>query len=349
MRIVEGQKFKQVEVVLTQACSLRCNFCFEKGWGYRPENTMPWEDLKKVVDFCADAGVEYLFLTGGEPLLYPHLMDILEYIRDKGYEMKPTIATSGIYLEDERMARHLIECGIVYIDISLKGSDSKDWVKTTGYDGYNSQMKAIRNVSLLPVDFTCSMVVTMDNVQHVCDIVRHARDNGGKQFSFTFVIDNDPVRNQGKKYLTDHKPQTLISAFLTQIERLNALTDDWWIEYSFPLCVYTKKQLELLCGRLAAPCQVHMQDAITFSPSMELLSCDMFMEESLGQLGTDFNTFNEFLAWRSHAPYQDAINRLRRLPSSTCTECIYLQDCFGGCPVLWKHYSLSDIQTDVPF
>ena len=115
---VKQLKFKQAEIVLTQACSLRCNFCFEKEWGYHVEKTISFENLKKLVDFCNDAGVEYLFLSGGEPLLYPYLIDILKYIQSKGYPMKPTIATSGIQLADDGFAEELVKCGITYIDIS---------------------------------------------------------------------------------------------------------------------------------------------------------------------------------------------------------------------------------------
>lgn len=336
------QEFKQAEIVLTQACNLRCSFCFEKEWGYRPENTMQYEDLKRVVDFCNDAEIKYLFLTGGEPLLYPHLLDILKYIQTKEYEMKPTIATSGIRLSDGKLAEQLVESGLTYIDISMKGYDAASWKNTTGYDGYKQQMMAIQKVSQLPIDFTCSMVVTEENVLHVPDAVQNALNNGGRQFSFTFEIDNSNTGNCG--YRTTHNPQKLISAFLSQANWLNAITNDWWIEYSFPLCAYTKEQLEKLHGKLASPCQVHMQDAITFSPSMDILSCDMFMNESLGKLGKDFNTFKEFLNWRSHAPYQDAILKLQSYPSDECPECEYLSRCMGGCPVLWKHYAVSDIK-----
>lgn len=343
---VKQLKFKQAEIVLTQACSLRCNFCFEKEWGYHVEKTISFKNLKKLVDFCNDAGVEYLFLSGGEPLLYPYLIDILKYIQSKGYPMKPTIATSGIQLADDGFAEELVKCGITYIDISLKGSNVEEWKNTTGYDGYDRQMLAIKKVSTLPVDFTCSMVVTMENVQHVCDAVQMALKNGGRQFSFTFIIDNDSTQTDVVEYSMSHNPQKLISKFLTYKDRLDAITPDWWIEYSFPLCTYTTKQLKELHGKLAAPCQVHTQDAITFSPSMDLLSCDMFMNKSLGRMGTDFHTFNEFLTWRSHVQYQEEIRNLQRLPSDKCAICTYYSYCYGGCPVLWKRYSFSEIQSN---
>ena len=72
---------KQCTVVLTRACNLRCNFCFAKRAGYNKKNTISFENLKKIVDFCNDLEVKYLFFTGGEPLLYPQFIDILQYIQ----------------------------------------------------------------------------------------------------------------------------------------------------------------------------------------------------------------------------------------------------------------------------
>lgn len=88
------------------------------------------------------------------------------------------------------------------------------------------------------------MVVTRDSVSTFCDAVQAAIDNGTKQFSFTFVIDNNDSIAKDEKYLEKNDPFALIDCFLLQTDRLNSITDDWWIEYSFPLCMYTKKQLK---------------------------------------------------------------------------------------------------------
>lgn len=43
---------------------------------------------------------------------------------------------------------------------------------------------------------------------------------------------------------------------MMQVEELNSITEEWWIEYSFPLCVYTEEQLNILEGKMAFPCQI---------------------------------------------------------------------------------------------
>ena len=115
----------QCTVTLTRQCNLRCNFCYAKKTEYMETANLEYENLQKIIDFCDDAKVKFIVFTGGEPTLYPYLFDILQYIKSKKNKMLPTIATNGIRLEDLQYCELLIENGIGYIDISLKGKDSK--------------------------------------------------------------------------------------------------------------------------------------------------------------------------------------------------------------------------------
>ena len=337
-------KIKQCTIVLTRECNLRCNFCYVKSAGYMAEDKISYENLKKIVDFCSESKVKFIFFTGGEPLLYPHLIDILQYIKGKQHSMMTAIATDGVLLKDSTLCKGLIDSGVEYLDLSIKGTNSQEWCKATGYDGFDQELQAIRNLSVLPVEFTCSMVVTHDNIFTICDAVKIAHDKGASQFSFTFVIDNDDIEEKDQVYLEKHNPFALVSAFISQIDRLNAITEDWWIEYSFPMCIYTEEQLSLLEGKLATPCQIHMKNAVTFNTKMELLPCDMYINQTMGQLGTDFSSYHEFEELTERPTYQCVMETLREQPSSECMACRHLESCYGGCPVLWKHYSFEALK-----
>lgn len=340
---MDGNTINQCSVVLTRNCNLRCNFCYVKDAGYCENEMVNLEKLKMIIDFCCQAKVKYVFFTGGEPLLYPYLSDILKYIKEKDHPMSTAVATNGILLEDEQFCKKLRDSGLDYLDISMKGKTSQEWIDITGCDGYYKQQKAIRNVSLLNIDFTCSMVVTLENVYSLCTSVKTALENGAKQFSFTFVIDNDKNDDTNVSYMKSHNPFELIEDFISQIDSLNAITDEWWIEYSYPLCVYTEQQMQILKGRLAAPCQIHKRNSITFDTQLNLLPCDMYFNNKIGQLGRDFNTVEEFMEKREKELYKNTIDEINHLPSEKCNDCKYLDRCYGGCPVLWNNYSFNEL------
>ena len=87
------------------------------------------------------------------------------------------------------------------------------------------------------------MVLTKENIGSLCDTVRNSIENGAKQFSFTFVIDNEKFEYDEDTYWKKNNPFALIENFMMQVDELNEITEEWWIEYSFPLCIYTEEQL----------------------------------------------------------------------------------------------------------
>lgn len=331
----------QCTVTLTRKCNLRCAFCYAKRAEYSEIDTVSYDDLKKIVDFCNEAKVKYIIFSGGEPTLYPYLLDILEYIKSKKYDMLPTIATNGIALKDIEFCRNLIEKGMSYIDISLKGKDGQECCEIVGKDCYIQQSSAIRNLSSLPIDFTCSMVLTPANVSSLCDTVKSALENGAKQFSFTFLIDNERSKDNEELYLQNNNPFVLIESFCSQIDKLNSITREWWVEYSFPMCAYTSEQLAALKGKLACPCQIHTESGIIFDTDLNLIPCSMYIENRIGKLGVDFSSYEEFERIAQKSVYRDTIEKLKQLPSTECESCQYLDSCYGGCPVLWKNYSFN--------
>lgn len=341
--MVNKDELKQCTVVLTRNCNLRCDFCYVKDAGYRVADSIRYEDLKDIVDFCCEANMKYIFFTGGEPLMYPRLTEILEYIKDRK-TLVSAVASNGVLLENIDFCKRLVDSGLGYIDISIKGSDAEDWKRTTGFDGATKQLKAIRNLATMSMDFTCSMVITQHNVMNFCNAVQNAFENGAKQFSFTFVIDNANSREKNEKYLIKNNPFALVEAFISQMDQLNTITDDWWIEYSFPMCIYTEEQLDLLKGRLSTPCQIHMKNAITFNPKMELLPCDMYIDQKMAKFGSDFSSYQEFDKVVNNLEYQKIMNKLREWPSNSCKSCKYRDLCYGGCPVLWKNYSFEALK-----
>lgn len=88
-----------VQVLLTNRCNLDCPWCYASA--SRNLNTMfDREFLKEMLAFL-DKKIIGVSFGGGEPLTYPHLIEILEFTR-KRTELATSITTNGLLLE-ERM------------------------------------------------------------------------------------------------------------------------------------------------------------------------------------------------------------------------------------------------------
>jgi radical SAM protein with 4Fe4S-binding SPASM domain len=88
-------------------------------------NVVPFDSLLKVVDEVNKYG-SYLIIRGGEPLLYPHIIELLNYIKSK--EMALSLETNGVLLK--KYAEPLVKLKIDYINISVDGpEDIHDYVR----------------------------------------------------------------------------------------------------------------------------------------------------------------------------------------------------------------------------
>src|SRR5262245_60044112 len=89
---------RSVEVNVTAHCNLACYGC-DHASPVHPEEYLSVEEFAK--DLAALAPVYHVFeflLTGGEPLLHPRLLDVIDTIRASGVTEKITLMTNGVLL-----------------------------------------------------------------------------------------------------------------------------------------------------------------------------------------------------------------------------------------------------------
>lgn len=90
------KKYK-INLHILEACNFRYRQCFSK---FGTEKLLPVKDWEKIVDNCiAGADVIEFNIAGGEPMLYPGLVELVKYIRDKG--VKVSLITNGSLMNEE--------------------------------------------------------------------------------------------------------------------------------------------------------------------------------------------------------------------------------------------------------
>ena len=128
--------------------------------------------------------------------------------------------------------------------------------------------------------------------------------------------------------------------FLANVKELNSITEDWWIEYSLPMCAYTERQLSLLEDKFACPCQIHKGNGMTLDTKMNAIPCNMFFDLSLGKFNKDFTSLDSYQHMiQTRLQQEGGFLEVKQMPSLNCKTCQYWERCMGGCPVTWKNYS----------
>jgi hypothetical protein len=136
----------------TTHCQLKCPLCF-RGCdrdGFVPVH-MELDDVKKEVDdLIRLRNVETISIAGGEPLLYPHFDEMIQYIRSR--DVEAMVLTNGISL-DEEMLRRLRRLDVARVVIHIDKYQGRDGITTEAQanklrQGFCDLFRKIPGVSL---------------------------------------------------------------------------------------------------------------------------------------------------------------------------------------------------------
>ncbi|MGE5463299.1 MAG: radical SAM protein, partial [Syntrophothermus sp.] len=102
---------------VTLQCNLNCAYCEDFG-SRRNHLVTPnprLEEAKHILKVIR-SGVDRLWLTGGEPLMAPHLLDLLEYARGILKFREISLITNGTLLSQNENVLPLLDRLIVSLD-----------------------------------------------------------------------------------------------------------------------------------------------------------------------------------------------------------------------------------------
>lgn len=175
-------------IEITNKCNLRCKMCGQRGdHGYLlpPDSKMrrkdlPIEEWKRFIDEVAPIGPQ-INLRGGEPLLYPHIVEFMRYVHEKGAFL--SLETNATYLKKHAydVARYVDS-----ISISVDGPrEVHDYVR--GVEGTFDRVKegilevkkAMKELGIKKAQpFNLNFVINIDNYHALPQMVDVAKELG---------------------------------------------------------------------------------------------------------------------------------------------------------------------------
>jgi sulfatase maturation enzyme AslB (radical SAM superfamily) len=128
-------------------CNLKCVMCFQSDETFRKKpysGMMKLELFKKIVDESVENNCKAFTISGrGEPLLNPHIEEMIKYGRGKFFDYK--INTNAMLL-NERTAHHILESGITELVISIDSSDPDQYGRIRVGGDFNKVLKNIKKL-----------------------------------------------------------------------------------------------------------------------------------------------------------------------------------------------------------
>ena len=87
---------RQLTIAITAQCNLRCAGC-RYGRDFMPGQSLSLAEVRDVLDDAKAGGIGIVRLYGGEPLLHPHLADMVRHATEIG--LRCYITSNGTHLE----------------------------------------------------------------------------------------------------------------------------------------------------------------------------------------------------------------------------------------------------------
>lgn len=108
--------FSSISFLPSTACNLKCRYCLNFNPFAKRFYVRQWEDLVEDIDLfftCVDR-IMLFHVSGGEPLLYAHTADIIEYIDRKYGDRIDTLrtVTNGTIVPKDEVLEKLSRCNV---------------------------------------------------------------------------------------------------------------------------------------------------------------------------------------------------------------------------------------------
>ena len=166
-----GRNIHYLRISLTDHCNLRCVYCMPEDMTFRPNAELMQDDeLLALVRMFAGLGFDKLRLTGGEPTVRAHVVDLVREIAATPGVNSLSMTTNGVLLK--KLAAPLKAAGLQRVNVSVDTLNPAKFKRLTRWGSFQQVWEGIEEaerVGLTPVKLN-AVVVRGYNESDVVDL-----------------------------------------------------------------------------------------------------------------------------------------------------------------------------------
>ena len=249
----------------TNYCNHHCYYCSyaDNELGLRDivnrQDQIPWDKMQEIISDFADMGVKAVtFSGGGEPLVYPNIIETIDGMKKAGVET--SIITNGQLLDGER-AQALRDAKWVRISIDSANAETYAGVRQIPLDVFSKVCDNIEEFAKIK-DKSCELginfVINHENADQVYEMAVLSQNLGANHIKFSARITkglfeyHEPFKTSVTEQL--HKAQSELESDTFKV--INKYEDDFDTAMVFAR-QYHKCYINNLVTTIAADCKVY--------------------------------------------------------------------------------------------
>jgi len=302
---------------LLHDCNLYCDYCYLGGIQNRDKDYIDVKTAKKILSQIKKEGVSSVQFFGGEPTLYPHLLELVEYA--KSIEILDVgVLTNGMCDNDTNLIEIGRQCDWVHVTLRGTSKTFDNHTKIVGsFDKALETLKILNKTqTYIGIEYDCCF----DNFDQLEDIAVQLIDIEKIKIKEIWL---HRIAPRGLANINNEKDLE-ISDYVKVLEQCENIESKYGInckmEDSLPLCLFDTKYHKYIL-----PCKGGFVSAY-IDPKGNMRRC----AASTYQLGNILNNSIKEI-WKNSI-IMNEFRSFNWLPVQ-CKQCAKINDCRGGCSV----------------
>jgi sulfatase maturation enzyme AslB (radical SAM superfamily) len=210
-----GSDYRVIQLHPTRRCNLACLHCYSSSSPQSADILSP-QVLSRALEVLSEEGFNVVSISGGEPLLYKPLFEVLRFARSLG--MTVTLTTNGMLL-NEALLGQLAETAHL-LAISLDGVPASHNRMRNHPQAFEKMARNVKLVRDAKIPFGFIFALTLYNLDELAWVARFATEQGAA------LLQVHPLEEEGRagQELQGAAPdeEELAHAFV-EVARLQAL------------------------------------------------------------------------------------------------------------------------------
>ena len=200
---------------ITNQCNMLCKHCMNNS-GENSKRELKKEEIKQLLDELKLYQIQHLYISGGEPLLYYAIDEVLEYAYQLG--IKIVLATNGIEIK-----KHLptIKKYVDAVSVSLDGiGETHDRFRGVigAYDKLVNALDILQSESIVT---KMSTIIWKGNMNQISEIVSLAKKKGVVKLNLNMIVPEGRAKDNSDIIIPPDKYPNLYSKVEELIELNN--------------------------------------------------------------------------------------------------------------------------------
>jgi radical SAM protein with 4Fe4S-binding SPASM domain len=299
-------------LLLTEKCYTDCIYCYAQRKPIESKQYLKLDRILELLDEAKELGVAQVSLSGGDPMTYPHIFDVLKRIHENGLNVYISTKT---YISPDTAIK-LKNTGLATMQISIDTVSDDIAFAMVGRENYaTNALKSMKNLMDVGIKVRSNCVITSHNALFIEDLLATLVSMNIEKISLT-SYGRSMYHHKDSNFLSEEDNKKVIEALGKYTNSTTKITYSGIGERKFNSVEDYRKRSKCTGGT----------EALVIHPDGNVTLCEEMPKEEAYIVGNvKENTILEI--WNSDKIIEHLIPSRDKFKGTACYDCLEFYEC----------------------